>query len=433
MKIISAAEQEHPTLELKTIGDKRRGPSNRRKQLLTVAGGLGLLLVGLVIGQAIAGQRTDREPVTASGETSVTLASARASAVPPPSSTATLGTAAGGVDELLTGLAALNLGSIEFLPGTAVITRDGEQALLRAADVIIANPAIPVEIIVHTYTESTPGINHGLSTEQADAVSGFLVANGVDESRMATTGVGSLAGGTSSTSSMLLFETSHRDLSSAISELGDLAVELTLRGALRDSSVAVLEQVAIYLSFYPEAELTLVGYAYDQGSDDANHELSHALGKAAVAYLVSVGIESEQLSTVALGDASLELDLDTVVEFEVGPAAALTLALRQIDNEAIEFELHAATLTPSARRTLDEVIAAFKVDLTRNIDIAAHTYSERTSQANHDLSHEQGESVIEHLVNGGVDPSRLLLVGHGDPPQFEKPGRDTFITFTVVH
>jgi outer membrane protein OmpA-like peptidoglycan-associated protein len=360
-----------------------------------------------------------------------TLASEPATDTTPSSTSSTAPEqVAGDVEFLVSALAAVDPSRIDFLPGASELTPDGEEELSRTAAVLLDNPSIPFEVVVRSNTESTPG-ELGLSTQRADTVFAFLVAKGVDQSRLAATVRSDPAGGPT-TGAAVLFETPDEDLSVALDGLDLSAVELTSGGALTEDSLPVLDEVAAELSAFPGAGVTVAGYASDQRSADANHARSHTVADRAAAHLVEAGVDPARLTTIGFGDAPVPVGIETVISFEVGAAAALSIQLQEIDNETIRFEPNTALLTTSAQQTLDAVAIALAADPTRDVEIGAHTYTEATSQANHDLSHLQGEAVIQHLVDSGIDSSRLLLTGHGDSPEFMDPGRDGYVTFTVV-
>lgn len=329
------------------------------------------------------------------------------------------------------GLSSIDVRGLQFLLGTPVLTAGAKAALSEMAAVLVENPGIPVEIVVRTYTETTPGQNHGLSTQQAAAVVAHLVANGVEEQRLSAVGLGSPPGPPPTRNGILLFEATDTILGSTLRSVDTVAIDLT-PGGITVEGLAALDEVAAELALVPDVPLTLVAYAYDGGSASANHDRSHFLADTAVAHLVAGGVDPSRLATVGLGEIPVNLDFDTVTTYEVGPRAALAIALSQIDNASVDFEQHTGTLTQNAHGTLDQVTAVMELDQDLGVEIAAHAYSEATSEANHGISHQQGDSVVSYLVNAGIDPARLRLVGHGDPPHFFQPGRDSFITFTVI-
>ena len=88
-------------------------------------------------------------------------------------------------------LAAVGLQRLVFVPHVVELAPQGDQALREFAEVLKRAPGVPVEFVIHTYTEPTPGQNHGLSVEQGELLRERLGEFGVDISTVAATGVGS--------------------------------------------------------------------------------------------------------------------------------------------------------------------------------------------------------------------------------------------------
>lgn len=84
----------------------------------------------------------------------------------------------------------LDLENIEFETSSATITAAGEVELQKAAVFFTENPEFDASIEGHTDTDGGEGGNLVLSQSRADSVLTFLVANGIDESRLTATGFG---------------------------------------------------------------------------------------------------------------------------------------------------------------------------------------------------------------------------------------------------
>lgn len=360
------------------------------------------------------GPDTAQEPDVAPG--SVDSSAEQVENRPPDASVVTLGTQ----------LEAIDLARVEFVAGTDRLTPDGQTAVAEIGAVLAAHPLIPVEVRVATYTEANPGQNHGLSTLQADALIDGLLDAGADPSNLVSIGVGSRSQPSTSGRTFLLFDTSDADLAAALQGVDPSSIKLDEAGTLTRDAKAILDRTAEALALHPTAELSLVAYAYLETSS-ASHDRSHALADQAAAELAERGIGTDRISTLGMADAPVDVDLGTELDIEIGPSAALSVALGQLDNEKITFVSGTDELTEEGLALMAELIEALAIDPTRKIEVLAHTYSEPSSQENHDLSHRQGEEVVGRLVAAGTAPDRLQIVGHGDPPQFAKPGRDNYV------
>jgi outer membrane protein OmpA-like peptidoglycan-associated protein len=80
----------------------------------------------------------------------------------------------------------------------------------------------------------------------------------------------------------------------------------------------------------------------------------------------------------------------------------------------INFKSSKAEITVSSYTVLDDVVATLKKYPAIRIEVQGHTDSDGSSQANLDLSARRARSVVEYLINRGIEPSRLEYVGFGE-------------------
>ncbi len=81
----------------------------------------------------------------------------------------------------------------------------------------------------------------------------------------------------------------------------------------------------------------------------------------------------------------------------------------------VNFAFDSAMLTPEAEMTLDEAVALMKeTDEVLEVRVEGHTDSIGSDQYNMDLSQRRAESVVQYLVDNGVNPARLIPVGMGE-------------------
>ncbi|MFT7597677.1 MAG: outer membrane protein OmpA-like peptidoglycan-associated protein [Acidimicrobiales bacterium] len=235
------------------------------------------------------------------------------------------------------------------------------------------------------------------------------------------------------------------------SELPPAGPEISVEGLERDLAVVNLDRItfatgtsaltsegrdavqaaAAVLMAHPFIPIEIEVRTYTEASAGENHGVSTARAEAISAAFTDAGVSGARLATVGLGNPGDNESGDQPenrVELEAGPPAALTLALRSIPGD-ISFDPGTAILTTTGTQILAEVKEALMIDPAVDVEISVHTYSEETSDANHDLSHHQGEAMIEVLVLQGIPRDRLTMIGHGDPAHFSQPGRDTYVTF----
>lgn len=71
---------------------------------------------------------------------------------------------------------------------------------------------------------------------------------------------------------------------------------------LSEESVAVLNELAAYLKANPELKLAIEGHCDERGTNEYNLALGERRAKAALDYLVSLGVDSSRLSTISYGE-----------------------------------------------------------------------------------------------------------------------------------
>jgi OOP family OmpA-OmpF porin len=79
---------------------------------------------------------------------------------------------------------------INFDPGKATFRPEAYPILINAAQVLISNPALKVEILGYTDNVGTQEANKKLSLQRANAVLQFLASKGIDNSRLTAKGLG---------------------------------------------------------------------------------------------------------------------------------------------------------------------------------------------------------------------------------------------------
>lgn len=81
-------------------------------------------------------------------------------------------------------------GPVTFASGTADLEPAGEAVLREAIRILLSNPGITIEVGVHTDSTGSDAFNLRLSTQRAQAIRAFLLANGVAPGRVTAVGYG---------------------------------------------------------------------------------------------------------------------------------------------------------------------------------------------------------------------------------------------------
>lgn len=442
-----------PNILLTTREPEKRTPSGHSTLLrsyrapivfgLLLIAAASLLGVGVLLGQRLA-QTTDAarsdeaaaSPVR-SADNSAPPESTSAPPVPTADSSASTSlapeTTTLQVEQFAVALSAIDLSRLSFVPGTARFTLEGQQSAVELASALLLDPDAPVSVVVRTFSETTPGENHGLGVQQADALVEKLTTEGVNRERLAAVALGNSGIERPNAAGALFFRSDTEEVQAQLVELGPLV----FNGEVQDVGEAEVESrlatVAALLEQTPGAELQLVGYAWSEESRKDNHDVSHEILDSAVESLTDLGVSRSRIGEVGLGWTAVPLTgQQTVIEVETGRAAAVAVGMQSISSEGIDFIRGSRTLTHTSEEVLLAVANVLALDPSVRVEIAAHTYSETSSQRNHDLSEFQGQAVVDALVSAGIDRGRLELVWHGDPPHFETTDGKTVITFTVL-
>lgn len=81
----------------------------------------------------------------------------------------------------------------------------------------------------------------------------------------------------------------------------------------------------------------------------------------------------------------------------------------------IYYNLGSAAITPASRKIIDEKLYKYmKANPNQVIEIASHTDSRGNDASNLDLSQRRAKSVVDYLINKGINPSRLISKGYGE-------------------
>jgi peptidoglycan-associated lipoprotein len=94
------------------------------------------------------------------------------------------------------------------------------------------------------------------------------------------------------------------------------------------------------------------------------------------------------------------------------------LYLTPIDNpinlENINYEFGSADLLPESIAALDTLIELLQANPTITIELMAHTDHVGSEQFNFELSQRRAQSVVNYLIENGINPQRLVAKGYGE-------------------
>jgi outer membrane protein OmpA-like peptidoglycan-associated protein len=78
------------------------------------------------------------------------------------------------------------------------------------------------------------------------------------------------------------------------------------------------------------------------------------------------------------------------------------------------YEFDSAELTETSTTSLDSLALLLKENPSITIELSSHCDYKGADSYNQRLSQRRAESVVNHLIEQGVSPSRLIPVGYGE-------------------
>lgn len=103
-----------------------------------------------------------------------------------------------------------------------------------------------------------------------------------------------------------------------------------------------------------------------------------------------------------------EKDTTYYVDFEMSPYT------KPVILENIFYDFDKATLRPESKEELDGLIALLNDNPEIVIELSAHTDRKGSEEYNQKLSLRRAQSVVDYLINSGIDERRLQAAGYGE-------------------
>ena len=178
----------------------------------------------------------------------------------------------------------------------------------------------------------------------------------------------------------------------------------------------------------PETVHNIVGWVYEKDGYELPDALVYLVGNDGTNIKLNVrddGSFTQRInpgvSYVLLGTAkgfmnykqemtadSTDQDREYVLQFPLSSISKPVL----IDN--IFFDFDRATLRPESAESLDELVQLLKDNAGVTIEIGAHCDYKGDDDYNKRLSQQRAESVVDYLINHGIDKKRLTARGYGE-------------------
>lgn len=178
----------------------------------------------------------------------------------------------------------------------------------------------------------------------------------------------------------------------------------TLQGTVKDDRT---------LQFVPLATVRLVssdGTSVDAKTDPKGfYSFSKSQIKPNTTYDITVikdGYFNKKARETTIG---VEKNKDFVVDFMLEPIPEKPVVLPDILYDLAKWDLK-----PQYQDSLQGLIKTLLENETVIVELAAHTDARDTDERNDILSQRRAESVVDYLIQRGIDPERLVAKGYGE-------------------
>jgi len=132
--------------------------------------------------------------------------------------------------------------------------------------------------------------------------------------------------------------------------------------------------------------------------------------KPEVSYRVSATMKNYLNKYLEVSTVGVEQSKDYVGDFDF----ALRSTLRAVELPDIYYDLAKWDLRPESKRSLDGLIQTLNDNPTIVIELGSHTDSRPIPMTNDTLSQRRAQSVVDYLIQHGIDKDRLVAHGYGE-------------------
>lgn len=183
----------------------------------------------------------------------------------------------------------------------------------------------------------------------------------------------------------------------------------------------------IYSFEKPEVVQTVTGWVYEQdgyelpqstvymiGNDGTNLKFG-VRGDGSFEHVVKPGVKYVLLATC---DGYLNYKQEVTVDSsQVSTCDTVYFPLPSVNSPVLVrnvfYEFNSAKLTDDSRQALDKLAQLLKDNANITIELSSHCDYRGNELYNRKLSQHRAESVVEYLINHGINASRLTAVGYG--------------------
>ena len=210
----------------------------------------------------------------------------------------------------------------------------------------------------------------------------------------------------------------------------DVQFEINQKTVQREAEEK-LDKVVTFMRKYPRTTAVIEGHTDEVGTSADNMRLSQTRAQSMVDYLANRGIARSRLQAVGYGetrpiaDNSTEIGrrlnrrIDAIIACATDIEGLTPAAARVTMAMEMEFDTNRADIRPEHREELRRVANFMRANPRVNATVEGHTSNQSGTAAQAmQLSVRRAESVVNALVNLGVNRSRLSAAGFGQTRRF---------------
>lgn len=329
----------------------------------------------------------------------------------------------------------LDLLSLQFVPGTDVLTPDSAK-LLDALVPRLSQIDAPVMATVRATGQPTAQANLALSQQQAVALTAVLVNSGMPEDQVRVVGLG--AGPLSASLPVPDFVAATPELgdavfSEAVAASGPFVIGSSpAASTFRVESATATVRLRQAMERFSDSTIGLAAYSFFAADNESARSAASGLADGVVSDLTAGDVSADRITVITPGAAPFVItpEVGGHIWLQAGAEAQDAFNVAGLDSTALTFETGTADLTAQAITVVDALSTIVNdTDLTLTIDV--RTYSQESPEDNTILSQQQATEIRRRLVEvGGAEPGRVRAFGSGPSTYYPNDGRST-ATLTV--
>src|SRR5436190_19946382 len=211
----------------------------------------------------------------------------------------------------------------------------------------------------------------------------------------------------------------------------DVQFEINQKTVQRESEEKI-NKVGIFMTKYPKTTAVIEGHTDEVGTPVDNMKLSERRAESVVTYLVDKGgIARSRLKSVGYGETRpigdnkteegrrLNGRINAIIACATDIEGIEALPERITMAMEMEFDTDRAELRPQYRQELQKVVNFMKANPRVTASVEGHTSNQQgTAAQSMQLSQQRAQSVVNAMVDMGVDRKRLVPEGFGQTRRF---------------